>query len=169
MEGGIRLSGHPDLRAGFVPRYGPAVGLLDQLKRRRQKLQAELAEVERAIAAVEATGLQGEHNSGNTDNMRARSMSGQKRMLRAQRAEGTPETARLRAAFKAAKDSMHMAAEKIQSDVRDAGHGYVISQPYLTMAAKGERPMWRPIAEAIEKRYGYAATRENWPDLRDES
>ena len=43
-----------------------------------------------------------------------------------------------------------------------------VYQPQLSAALRGTRPIWMPLAKRIEKRYGYAATLANWPDLRGE-
>jgi hypothetical protein len=42
-----------------------------------------------------------------------------------------------------------------------------VYQAQLSSALRGNRPMWMPLAKRIEERYGYAATVENWPDLRE--
>ena len=43
-----------------------------------------------------------------------------------------------------------------------------VHQAQLSSALRGKRVMWMPLAKRIEERYGYAATKDNWPDLRKE-
>lgn len=150
------------------------MGLRETLLRRRARLAAELAEVEAAIGAIEKPNLTTESASNTTYNNNdmpsqqpQKTVSKETRLRQAKHSrKRSPETERLRAAFAAKGDSMEMAAQRIQ---RKVGKDHAISQPYLSMAAKGVRPMWPKIAKAIEELYGFAATRESWPDLRSES
>ena len=47
-----------------------------------------------------------------------------------------------------------------------ADEGFKTSQPHLSQARRGTRPMPAALAKRIKELTGFAATKANWPDLR---
>ena len=133
------------------------------------RLAEERERSERALAVMRGESLQTSVASDTTynNNNMATPQTATARKTRLKQAKHarklSPKTAQLREAFAAKGDTMQSAADKIERRLAGA---FSISQPYLTMAALGSRPMWPEIAAVIETLYGYAATKTNWPDLR---
>jgi DNA-binding XRE family transcriptional regulator len=122
------------------------VGLIDQLRRRREKLRSDLAEVERAIVAVD---LQPGNQSGIV-----RTMDQVDRMHISAGAKVTTAK-RFGQACRARGYTMRSLAQTLG-----------VSHASLSLALKGERSIGRHLAERIEALTGYQATRENWPVLK---
>lgn len=101
-----------------------------------------------AEAVGVAQGLQESHRSGNVGDMVTSE--------RLRHSRGSASVDPLKAAANDRGYTIRSLAEKIN-----------VSHALLSKARKGERSIERALAEEIQKLTGFAATKKNWPGLKE--
>ncbi len=139
---------------------GPAEQAIARLRRRRTKLEQELAEIDRAISALQAAAdlekaLSSGHQAVTTDTGAPTSMHD---MLRQKYSDS--------AGRKDARVALFLATCRANGIVsmRDAAKAVDLNQGYISQCLRGKAMPWA-TAKRIEDAVGYAATPENWPNL----
>lgn len=134
-------------------------GLEAQLRARVEEREARAA----ALAALGGmwTDLTARSRTDNIDNMMPRF----ERIKHGKGRTTNPGTEKLRRACNAKNLSIIDLAKLARKETPYRK----LSQPHLSMAANGQRPIDWELAEWIEKTIGFPATKSNWPKLRDRS
>ena len=136
---------------------------IDAIDKEIARLAEERERIERALAALRGEPeppLTSADNTNTLEPMRKMQPVERLRHSKQPHAKADRCVERFLAACHAKGETMSDAARAL-STKREKVH-----QAQLSSALRGDRPMWEPLAKRIEERYGYAATLENWPDLR---